>query len=230
MTKRVKNSADGRFVAKFDYDSDEWYTAIKSLAMGGFDDGEIGVSIGEKIQEYRAASGGEPLPRHLLEGLDPDTFRMMKEGKYVGWTPEQNEERGGKIRSILQNARLRVNGIIKGAYLRAALGGKKVKNKGTTYRRLKIDGVYTEDEEIQRTETEAELPPNLQAMATWLYHHDPTWRRRQRGLDVESSDVPQDIARGIDIAEWIDREVMERETLEKEKAVEGKGAEDASEP
>lgn len=210
MGKRLKDKS-GVFAPKFDYDSDEWYTAIRSLAMSGFTDGEIAVSIGEKIQEYRTASGGQPLTKEALDGLTGDAFKEMKNGRYPAWSKKQNEERSQKIKDTLENARMRVNGIVRGAYLRAALGGKKLKNKGTTYRRLKIDGRYTDDEEIQRTETESEMPPNIQALSTWLYHHDAEWRKVQRGRDAEGDGIPQDIVQGIDVAAWIDKEVTEKE-------------------
>lgn len=200
-----------KFAPKYDYDSAEWYTALRSLAMAGFGDAEIAASVGEKIQEYRTAQGGEPLTTEQLAGIEPPTFSKMRNGRYEAWTEEQNKERGGRITRTIEQARARVNGIVKGAYLRAALGGKKVKNKGTVYRRLKIDGVYTDDEEIQRSETEVELSPNIQALANWLYHHDPEWRKRQRGTDVETSDIPQDIVRGIDVSEWIDKEMTQKE-------------------
>lgn len=205
---KVKTS----YKPKFDYDSREWYTAIHALAMAGFGDAEIAASIGEKIQEYRNASGGEPLTPSQLEGIDRQTFSKMKGGRYDKWTDEQNKERGDRITQVLEQARMKVNGIVKGTYLRLALGGKKVKNKGTTYRRLKIDGVYTDDEEIQRSETEVELPPNIQALANWLYHHDPEWRKRQRGTDEETSDLPREIVRGINVEDWIDKEMTQKET------------------
>ena len=209
MSRNLK--VNTRYSAKFDYDSAEWYTAIRALAMAGFGDGEIAAAVGEKIQEYRTASGGEKLPPEALDGLDYQTFSNMKRGCYGGWTEEENEKRSEKIRQTLEQARQRVNGIVKGAYLRAALGGKHVKNKGTTHRRLKIDGQYTDDEEIQWTETETELPPNIQALSNWLYHHDPEWRKRQRGTDAETSELPQEIVRGIDVTEWIDKEMTQKE-------------------
>ena len=100
----------------------------------------------------------------------------------------------------------KINSIVRGAYLKAALGGKKIKNKTVTTRKLKIDGVYTEDEEIQTTEGETELPPNMQALSTWLYHHDEEWRKVERRQD-EESDLHRE--NGIDIDKWMEENESE---------------------
>lgn len=55
------------------------------------------------------------------------------------------------------------------------MGG--VKTKTTTTSRLKLsDGTLTDDEIVQTVESE--LPPNLNAQSTWLFHHDEEWRQR----------------------------------------------------
>lgn len=58
-------------------------------------------------------------------------------------------------------------------------------------------------------EGETELPPNMQAISTLLYHHDPEWRKVERKLDEENSDIPTDINHGIDIGKWIEKEVSD---------------------
>ena len=89
---------------------------------------------------------------------------------------------------------------MRGAYLKAALGGKKIKNKTVTTRKLKVNGIYAEDEEVQTTEGETELPPNMQALATWLYHHDEEWRRVEKKQE-DDEDVFS--AGSVDIDKWI---------------------------
>ena len=62
----------------------------------------------------------------------------------------------------------KINFIVRGAYLTAALGGKKLKNKSTATRRMRLpDGTLTDNEDIQTTVSEIEQAPNMQALSTW---------------------------------------------------------------
>lgn len=176
---------------KFDYDSDEFYDEILALAIQGMTDAEIADALQDRFGE----------------SLDPETFSCMKNGNYISWNDEENARRSERLLKVLARGRRKTTSAVRGAYLKAALGGKKVKSKTVVKRRLKVDGVYTDDEEIQTSETETELPYNVQALATWLYHHDPEWRKVQRKQDTDASDVPTDIKKGVDIDAWIKREV-----------------------
>ena len=49
-------------------------------------------------------------------------------------------------------------------------------------------------------ESEIELPPNMQAIATLLYHHDPTWRKMEKKQDDEDTLYSEN---GIDIDKWM---------------------------
>ena len=69
------------------------------------------------------------------------------------------------------------------------------------------DGTVTDEEDIQTTVNEIEQPPNIQALTTWLYHHDEEWRKTERRQDEDNADIPKDISRGVSIAEWIRKEV-----------------------
>lgn len=180
---------------KFDYDSDDFYDEILALAMQGFTDAEIADMLVDKFGV----------------SLDPETFTSMKNGNYIGWTDDENERRSERFLKVLARGRRKINGIVRGAYLKAALGGKKLKTKTTTTRKLRVSGVYTDDEEIQTTETEAELPYNVQAMATWLYHHDPEWRKIERKQDEDASDIPSNIAKGVEIDSWIKKQVEDND-------------------
>ena len=148
---------------KFDYDSDDFYDEILALSMQGLTDAEIADALDDKFGV----------------SLSPERFNCMKNGTYEAWSDEENEKRSARLCKVLARGRRKINSIVRGAYLKAALGGKKIKNKTVTTRKLKIDGVYTEDEEIQTTEGETELPPNMQALSTWLYHHDEEWRKKE---------------------------------------------------
>lgn len=176
---------------KFDYDSDDFYDEILALAMQGLNDAEIADALQDKFGQ----------------SLDPETFNCMKNGNYINWTEEENETRSARLIKVLARGRRKTTSLVRGAYLKAALGGKKVKTKTTVRRRLRIAGVYTDDEEIQTSETETEMPYNVQALATWLYHHDPEWRKVQRKQDTEASDIPVNVKKGINVDAWIKEQV-----------------------
>lgn len=176
---------------KFDYDSDDFYDEILALAMQGLNDAEIADALGDRFGQ----------------SLDPETFNCMKNGNYINWSDEENERRSARLIKVLARGRRKTTSLVRGAYLKGALGGKKVKSKTVVTRKLRVDGVYTDDVEIQTSETETEMPYNMQALATWLYHHDPEWRKVQRKQDTEASEIPTDVKKGVDIEAWIKKEV-----------------------
>lgn len=175
----------------YDYDGDDFYYDILTLAMQGNTDAEIADLL---------ADG---------RGMDPEVFTSMKNGNYSGWNAQQNATRGLRISKALARGRRKNLQIIRGAYLRAALGGKKLRNKSTTIVSVYgPDGEKITERESQRVEQEIEQAPNMQALATLLYNHDPEWRRMQKGL--EATDVnPEEIKGGVDIAAWIRKEASE---------------------
>lgn len=179
---------------KFDYDSDAFYDEIYALAMQGATDDEISYSLGEKFGLT----------------LDESLFNLMKNGKYAQWSEEENKRRGERIRRILKSARMRVNQIVRGRYLKAALGGIKIKSKSTVHKKLRIDGHYTEDEEIQTTETETETPPNIPALNMWMTLHDEDWKSRLKGTEDIDPDKVEDAEVGIDICSWIEMETKKK--------------------
>lgn len=176
---------------KFDYESDDFYDEILALAMQGLNDAEIADALGDRFGQ----------------SLDPETFNCMKNGNYINWSDEENERRSARLIKVLARGRRKTTSLVRGAYLKGALGGKKVKSKTVVTRKLRVDGVYTDDVEIQTSETETEMPYNMQALATWLYHHDPEWRKVQRKQDTEASEIPIDVKKGVDIEAWIKKEV-----------------------
>ena len=176
---------------KFDYDSDDFYDEILALAMQGLNDAEIADALGDRFGQ----------------SLDPETFNCMKNGNYINWSDEENERRSARLIKVLARGRRKTTSLVRGAYLKGALGGKKVKSKTVVTRKLRVDGVYTDDVEIQTSETETEMPYNMQALATWVYHHDPERRKEQRKQDTEASESPTDVKKGVDIEAWIKKEV-----------------------
>ncbi len=172
---------------KFDYDSDDFYDEILALAMQGLTDAEIADSL-----QYKFSAS-----------LSKSAFSAMKHGNYIGWNKEENENRSARLLEVLARGRRKINGIVRGRYLKAALGGIKVKGKTVTKRKLRIDGVYTNDEEISTTDSEQELAPNIQALATWLYHHDEEWQKEEH-LQTDRTDVPVNVSSSVNIEVLID--------------------------
>lgn len=173
---------------KFNYDRDDFYDAIASLAMQGFTNRGIAWRLADTFGE----------------SLTPQVFSQMVQGTYENWTDEENERRSKRITECLASARDNVNCIVRGRFLKAALGGIKLHNKNVTKRKLLIDG--SPEEVVQTTETETETPPNIQALSTWLYHHDPEWRKVQKGLEPEE-EIGKNIESGIDTESWIEKEI-----------------------
>lgn len=180
---------------KFNYDSDDFYDEILALAMQGLTDAEIADALQDKFGEE----------------LDEQTFNCMKNGNYIRWSEEENKRRSERLVKVLARGRRKITSIVRGAYLKAALGGKKIKSKTVVTRKMKINGAYTDDEDIQTTETEQELPYNVQALATWLYHHDKEWRKVERKQDDDANDIPINIRKGVDIDNWIRNQVEDND-------------------
>lgn len=157
---------------KFDYDSDDFYDEILALAMQGLNDAEIADALGDKFGQT----------------LSPEVFCTMKNGNYAQWSEEDNARRSERINKALARGRRKITSLVRGAYLKGALGGKKVKSKTVVTRKLRVDGVYTDDVEIQTSETETEMPYNMQALATWLFNHDPEWRKKSMKKDIEETE------------------------------------------
>ena len=168
---------------KYDYNGDAFYDEILALSIQGLSDSEIADSL----------------------TLSPEAFSRMKNGKYDGWSKRQNEERSERICQVLARGRRKINALVRGAYLKSAIGGKKIKSQTKVTRRLKLpDGSMSDIEDVQTSATEQELPPNVQALSTWLFHHDEEWRKASKG---EADDVPKDIEKGINIDAWIREEI-----------------------
>lgn len=175
---------------KFDYDGIAFYEEIERLAGKGSSESEIAYLLADKFGV----------------DLNPATFNNMKCGNYGNWTKEQNELRSVKIRQSLERGRYQVNSIVRGRFLKSALGGVIVKGKSVTKRHMIVNGEQTDDMIVETRETEQETPPNLQALSTWLYHFDPEWKKVQRGKD-EDDNLPFDPKKGISIQKWIEKEI-----------------------
>lgn len=183
--------------AKYNYDDEGFYKAVTLAAANGMCDAEIADTL----------------------DLDPETFSRMKNGNYIGWNQEQNERRSKKLLQCLERARRKVNALVRGRFLKAALGGIKVRttqSRAISQKCSVCGGIDPECPRCGGTGTEfitdkqvvmlneQETPPNIQALATWLFQHDEDWRRIQRGQDESAEEVPTNIDHGIDIDKWIE--------------------------
>lgn len=158
---------------KHDYDYIDFFKRIEALAMNGYTDEEI------------------------ANGLDlaADVFGAMKNGKYWG-DEEDNRRRGEQICGVLAHGRIRINALVRSACLKGAFGGKKIKSSTVKYVQDKCDcmgadkkcpkcggtGWVTLTDKAVVQEAETELAPNVQAPTTWMYRHDPEWRKVERML------------------------------------------------
>ena len=196
---------------KFNYDSESFYKEIYALAMQGLNDGEIAYSLGDNLGVDTDEDG--KVSTNSINGLTPTTFSEMKAGKYKGWTEEENKRRSARISEELAHGRARILGIVRGRYLKAALGGIKVKGKVVRKRYNVVNGVPDMNNRIEDvTESESETAPNMQALANFLYHHDVEFRNIQKG--IEEGDVQIKVKNGVSISAWLERENdLEKENL-----------------
>ena len=187
---------------KFDYDGEDFYTAIGNLAAKDFNDYEIAMHVGEEVRRIiedrnnRLIDAAEDeLPEledtdNIPDSLTPEVFSKMKNGNYEGWNEQENKLRSMLISQVLSRARVKLSIFYKGVYDKLAMGKWKTKTVTTVVR----DGYDKEGNKVNDTTittTEQELPPNLQALTTWRYHHDPEFKKtlqQMKKMDVSVED------------------------------------------
>lgn len=195
---------------QYDYDSEDFYNTLQRFA-----------SVVE--QDDRIA---------ILLDLTPEVFNRMKNGKYEGWDEEKNKRRSERISQVLTRARSATITRVHNTLFQLAIGeaytytdsvkmagvhceckGKKVncpKCGGTGW----VEKPDSDDAIIQKTRTK--LAPSLSALTVYLRHHDPDYRKIERGLDEETSDIPE-MPQGVNVIEWLGAEKRDKELLEKQK-------------
>ena len=187
---------------KFDYDGQDFYTAISNLAGRDYTDKEIALNIGNEIKAIVEKRNDqlideaqdempelEPIP-DVPDSLTPEVFSRMKNGNYDGWNEQENKLRSMLICQALSQARIKLNLLYKGVYDKMAMGKWKTKTTTTTERNtVTRDGVPYK--ETTTTTTEQELPPNMQAISVWRFNHDPEFRKtlqQMKKMDVSVED------------------------------------------
>lgn len=117
----------------------------------------------------------------------------------IGLSEQKFSERKSQhseISEALMGARAQLNSVVRAAFLKSALGGKKVRTykyiqkrcecKGQNPKCPICDGEGWITPEQHREMIESELPPNPLFQEHWLRNYDPDFRKRMKGEDEES--------------------------------------------
>lgn len=188
---------------KFDYDGEDFYTAIGNLASRDFNDYEIAMHLGEEVRSIIEKRNNEIIDKAetpdeivledtegIPDGLNPEVFSHMKNGTYDKWSEQENKLRSMLIAQALSRARVKLNLHYKGVYDKLAMGKWKTKTTTKVERKaINKDGEQVIEETT--TTTEQELPPNMQAITTWRFNHDTDFRKtlqQMKKMDVSVED------------------------------------------
>lgn len=162
---------------RFDYSSPAFYDAIEKLAAAGYSDASIAYGLADEF-------GGK--------GLSPKTFSNMKNELDDKGEPT---ERNKGINAALARGRSGILQAARSTYYQMALGQRKtsVVRRNAVQKRCpccydndmtpKDDcpkcggtGWYYLTDKVITEESEMEIAPNMQALATLLYNNDAEWR------------------------------------------------------
>lgn len=125
-----------------------------------------------------------------------------------------------EIKDALSRSRAYVNGKVRAAFLQTALGGRKVRQVKFVETRCVCQGKEKECpkcggsgwivSETERQVIETELAPNYMAQRLWLMNYDMDFRKRQ--TDIGDFDTPVDVKRGVNVKEWLKKEMEDKQT------------------
>lgn len=188
---------------KFDYDGQDFYTAIGNLASRDFNDYEIAMHLGEEVRRIIEGRNNKIIDdaetpddivledtENIPDSLAPEVFSRMKNGNYDKWTEQENKLRSMLIGQALSQARVKLSLLYKGVYDKLAMGKWKTKTT-TKVEKNTINKEGTPYTETTTTITEQELPPNMQALTTWRFNHDPEFKKtlqQMKKMDVSLED------------------------------------------
>lgn len=159
-------------------------------------------------QQSEKNKGGRP-PKYdyeseefaeLVEGFAKKGLTDKEIAFELGISPSVFSEKKQEVSLVseaLSRARLRINSTVRSAYLRVALGGKRIHIEQYVQRRCECRGNNPECEicggsgwitpDQNRIVTEQELAPSQSAMERWLMNHDEEWREKAtQKVDITS--------------------------------------------
>lgn len=161
---------------KFDYTDPAFYKEIEDLANAGYSDASIAYGLADKFGK----------------GLTPESFSRFKNEKDEKGEPT---ERSKSINQALTRGRSHILQAARSTYYQMALGQRKtsIVRRNAVQKRCpccfendmtpKEDckrcggtGWYYLTDKVITEESEMEIAPNMQALATFLYNNDPEWR------------------------------------------------------
>ena len=104
---------------------------------------------------------------------------------------------------------------MRGSFYKAAIGGRLLKQYSYVQKKCECKGQDPEcpicdgtgwiTPEQHRVVTEVEQAPNVMAQNRWLMNYSEEWRKRTKG--ETDDDIPQNIQKGVDIKDWLKKEM-----------------------
>lgn len=111
----------------------------------------------------------------------------------------EQKAKHSEISEALAHARSQLNTVVRGAFLKAALGGKLTRRYSYVQKRCECggkdpdcpicDGTGWITPEQHRVVEEIEQAPNLMAQNRWLMNYDADWKKKTRGVDEEEDNT-----------------------------------------
>lgn len=173
-TKKKKSGPGPK--EKFDYEDPVFYETIQELASAGYSDASIAYGLADKFGK----------------SLTPESFSRFKNETNDNGEPTQ---RNILINQALTRGRSGILQAARSTYYQMALGQRKtsIVRRNAVQKRCpccfendmtpKEDctrcggtGWYYLTDKVITEESEMEIAPNMQALATFLYNNDPEWR------------------------------------------------------
>ena len=188
---------------KFDYSDPAFYQEIEELASAGYSDASIAYGLADKFGV----------------GLVPQTFSTFKNEKDDNGEPT---ERNKRINEALVRGRSGILQAARSTYYQMALGQRKtsIVRRNAVQKRCPCcyendmhpqddcpqcggTGWYYLTDKVVTEESEMEIAPNMQALATFLYNNDPEWREnilRKKREEAEAAAAASDGSNGLQTA------------------------------
>ncbi len=158
--------------------------------------------MADKKYDYESESFSKACENYAMKGLTDKEIAIELE-LYPTYFCELKSEYDN-ISEALARGRAKINSAVRQKYLAVALGGLKRKSVTKKLASGLESPKYIDEQGMVVLETIEDLPPNPQALATWLFNHDEEWRKKTidgKKLDVTSGG--EKLSGSIDIASWL---------------------------